>query len=459
MTKCSHCGGGGAKRTCPALNGALCPRCCAQHQRREIQCPEACRFVRQAGGKDGYQTAVPKLLDFAVKHEFHARPAFARLAGAKKALGEWEQPLVLAYIAYGYADANGDRSIDVFLRERRHQLKASEVEALEALRDTAWPSLFEVQKIEVDVGIHFTDLVAGHEIFVSEKAATHYLKKYDVMLGWVVHLGDHFEMTGAGVEVPRGHMDPVLKAVTKEMRRLRQAADLPDRLLLREAVVVAQQALRDAYANWQPPKMVTMDGEDIVFCEALFDVTDIAAVRAKLSAHPDMDEDDDGFIWADRKCRKQLGGGPLHLGSISFERGRMKLETKSRERLERGKALLGEHLAGVARHRVDSIKDLGVAMEEHAGRPEREPVDEIPEEIQAELLGPIMQQHIDSWIDEPLPALKGKTPRQAVKTKAGRDKVIAMLKDQENSMQDQPGAATVDFNRVYRELGLEGERR
>ncbi len=131
MSKCTRCGDGGAKRPCPPLEGTLCPRCCAQHQRREIPCPGGCTFLRHNGGKDGYQTALPKMLDFAMKAEIRVRTAFARLAGPQKVLGEWEQPLVLAYLAYGYADANGDRSIDVFLREHSHTLKAAEVEALE----------------------------------------------------------------------------------------------------------------------------------------------------------------------------------------------------------------------------------------------------------------------------------------------------------------------------------------
>ena len=59
-------------------------------------------------------------------------------------------------------------------------------------------------------------------------------------------------------------------------------------------------------------------------------------------------------------------------------------------------------------------------MEEYASGPQHEPADEIPEEIQARLLGPMMQQHIESRVDMPLPALKGQTPRDAVKTKAGR---------------------------------------
>jgi hypothetical protein len=455
MARCAHCGGGGAKRRCPALEGRVCPRCCAQHQRREIQCPSDCRFLRQASGKDGYQTAVPKLLEFAMESEVRTRPAVARLCGVDKTLGEWEQPLVLAYLAYGYADANGDRSIDVFLRERGHELKAVEIEALEALQQTAWPSLFEVQDIEVDVGIRLTDLVTGDEIFVREKAATHQLKKFDLILGWLVRIGDHVELTGAGAGVPRSDRDIVLEAITKELRRLRKAhPGAAARSLLREAIVAGQMALRLAVENWRPPRIVTMDGEDVVLCESLFDVSDVAAVRAMLAAHPDMDEDGDEFTWVDREGREQLGDGPLILGTVRLEKGRLKLETKSRERIERGKELLSVLLAGIARHRVDAIKDLEVALEEHSREPERDRPEEVPEDVQAQIIGPYMQRHIESWIDEPLPALKGKTPRQAVKTRAGRAKVVSMLKDQENSMQRQPGCELVDFSVVYRELGL-----
>ena len=54
-----------------------------------------------------------------------------------------------------------------------------------------------------------------------------------------------------------------------------------------------------------------------------------------------------------------------------------------------------------------------------------------------------------------MPALNGKTPREAARTKTGRAKVKAMLKDQQNSVQRQPGGARVNFAVVYRELGME----
>ena len=41
-------------------------------------------------------------------------------------------------------------------------------------------------------------------------------------------------------------------------------------------------------------------------------------------------------------------------------------------------------------------------------------------EVQAHLRG-VLARHYEQWVDEQLPALKGKTPREAVRTKAGRE--------------------------------------
>jgi len=48
----------------------------------------------------------------------------------------------------------------------------------------------------------------------------------------------------------------------------------------------------------------------------------------------------------------------------------------------------------------------------------------------------------------------GKTPRQAVRTKAGRMKVIDLLHGQENLTRSSPGGKDYDFTWLYRELGL-----
>jgi hypothetical protein len=49
-------------------------------------------------------------------------------------------------------------------------------------------------------------------------------------------------------------------------------------------------------------------------------------------------------------------------------------------------------------------------------------------EVQTKLRD-ILTQHYEAWIDEKLPILRGKTPREAVRTAAGREKVDALIKD------------------------------
>jgi hypothetical protein len=56
-----------------------------------------------------------------------------------------------------------------------------------------------------------------------------------------------------------------------------------------------------------------------------------------------------------------------------------------------------------------------------------------------------------------LPALGGKTPRQAVKNKLGRQQVSALLEDAERNCESKDGTlgSLENLQRVRRELGLE----
>jgi hypothetical protein len=42
MGACLHCRERKGKRECPALGGRICARCCGQHRRVEIRCPDDC---------------------------------------------------------------------------------------------------------------------------------------------------------------------------------------------------------------------------------------------------------------------------------------------------------------------------------------------------------------------------------------------------------------------------------
>lgn len=441
---------------CPALGNGICTWCCEMHQRAEIECPRSCPSFRDADAADSesLQSATKKLIQHTLRSEAWCRQAVATILEEGQEPGEWEQANLLAYLAYGHADEEGRRMVDHFTGQPGQLLSVEERAALEALKG-AWFSLFETQEVKLDQGIQLLDLVTGAKVFVHERLATRQMARLDLILAWLVRIKDHYELTGAACNVPRPFREQVLRVMKQKLKKARKARPkATDQELLLGIAAPAQRTLREAVTQWRPPTVVNIDGQEMLLCEAIFDVPDPEGVRRKLVTKPSIveDQDEERLLWIDRRRRKQLAPGPLLLGTITITGGRMVLQTKSRERLERGKRVLSRHLGRLARHRIDTIKDLDVALSEPS-RP-RPPQDEIPSEERAELVSAVLMEHMMRWVDMEIPALGGMTPRKAVRTRSGRERVKAMLKDQEHIARSMPGGDRLDFSAVYRELGL-----
>jgi hypothetical protein len=67
----------------------------------------------------------------------------------------------------------------------------------------------------------------------------------------------------------------------------------------------------------------------------------------------------------------------------------------------------------------------------------------------------VTDRHYADWCDEPIPALDGKTPREAVQTAFGRIEVVELLKDYENSNARLPPQQQYDYGWMWDALGLE----
>jgi hypothetical protein len=91
----------------------------------------------------------------------------------------------------------------------------------------------------------------------------------------------------------------------------------------------------------------------------------------------------------------------------------------------------------------------------------REAADEIPPDIARQLMRDHLDKHYRETLDGPIPALGGKSPRQAVRTAAGRDKVIDWLKMLENRSagHGEGPLAEYDFSWMWAELGLQEHRK
>jgi hypothetical protein len=89
-------------------------------------------------------------------------------------------------------------------------------------------------------------------------------------------------------------------------------------------------------------------------------------------------------------------------------------------------------------------------------RPEPSPTDRVPPEIEAQVVGQFYEQHYRRWLDEPVPALGNRTPREAARLKAARPRLVALLQEVENmaARQRLEGRPAYDFGWMWAELGL-----
>ena len=134
----------------------------------------------------------------------------------------------------------------------------------------------------------------------------------------------------------------------------------------------------------------------------------------------------------------------------------MAFETTSRARAERGRAFL-EAIAGAAvRYRATALESVEQAMRRRPSRPARA-AEEVPSEVAAQAAHAFYEQHYRGWVDVRLPALGGKTPREAAASGTGRPRIVALRKDMEShAARDRlAGRPAYDFGWMWGELGLE----
>ena len=63
--------------------------------------------------------------------------------------------------------------------------------------------------------------------------------------------------------------------------------------------------------------------------------------------------------------------------------------------------------------------------------------------------------HYESWLDSSIPALGGKTPKQAARSLLRRGALVSLLKEIENHEARQPAGIRYDVNILRRALGVE----
>ncbi|MFQ5780642.1 MAG: YecA family protein [Nitrospiria bacterium] len=346
--------------------------------------------------------------------------------------------------------------LDLFLVQEGVLLSPGERTYLQKAARTHF-RLYEVEQVEIDKGFRLKGLWTGESLQVMERAATHSFVQWDLMATRLMDLGGNRWVSDGGIyNYPPRAKKPLLKALRAEHKRYQR--NLPgrgDTAFFKRIGILFNQWWLDWVVFPPLPKMITPEGNEMVFTKALFDVQDSTRLVESLERHPDLEGLEPGvYAW-----REEMPEGHRSLGTLTIKENRLILETVSKERAERGRSLLEAVAGSSVRYRVTEYQEPAQAIKAREGK-EIKVKNPIPEEIQAPIIKKFLDDHYRKWLDEELSALSHRTPRHAVTLKTFQPKVIDLLKEMENmeAHAAERGKTPYDFGWLWRELGLEKER-
>ena len=212
------------------------------------------------------------------------------------------------------------------------------------------------------------------------------------------------------------------------------------------------------------PDLANRDGEEIVWTRVLFNVLDEKRLKSainRVSAFVKEEEDDNEWHWHGNEPK----GDQIILGRLELGGNQLLLETNSVERAAKGRELIEKRAGASIRHHITTHENFKAKLREKL-RNRRQDFDEdmpapeeIPREIKEELVLDNYAKYYRKWIDESIPALKGKTPREAAKNTALHPELIELVSGLERfyEISLKRGEPAYDPSWMWKELGLKDQ--
>jgi hypothetical protein len=321
-------------------------------------------------------------------------------------------------------------------------------------------SVFAVQGVDSGRSIDLKDVLTGGRFHVLEQSASRNMRPADLIFARVVTIDGVSVMFGAAPYlVPaRWHTHII------DWRESLFATSLMTVEHLADFDMEIRELYHDIVAellNPAPPQLSNTDGDPlelttmtyelrIAASEAVRKLTPLATVLGEEHIDEiDRDESDEiigaSLTWMKEGNRQHEAWDNTVLGRIRIEGERLVAEVNSARRAGRLKREIAKRLGTGATLLETTVADTEGMLEQGARRRAAGEVLDEPEvpsaEVQA-MLDEEMRRHWAEWLDTPVPALLNKTPREALLTPGGRERLEALLDEFEpRATEGPPGAA------------------
>lgn len=376
---------------------------------------------------------------------------------------EWAIELAVPWSIYHYR-IQEQTVLEWFLAEHGSQITRTERGWLTS-QQAAWLSVWEVIGVEPGEGVTLRDLLSYEERCVRDVSASQTLVLRDALLARVV---DHDGTSLVCGIHPWVHSPADAAEVVRRARgRLRRKRAVPVERLCDEAFgrymigrweeAIEELEWRDAV----PRELHNTDGDPLLLTtdHFAFEPASRAEIERRLAemegataqgAEFDSGEGGSFFTFLSPSNPKYSSMENTVVGHVCVEERTLTLDTNSRERADAMRARVEAACGALLRHRVrEHVDPLSPAAQLTAAALPPPP----PEAGQ--LVLEFKRRHYADWVDHSLPALGGRTPREAVRTAEGRNAVDVLIKEMENLEQRGSDSHAFDFGEIRRQLEFE----
>ncbi len=337
-------------------------------------------------------------------------------------------------------------------------------------------TFFEVEHVDRGKGMRMKDVFQGSSIEVQERSGTEYVEPGDLVFGRAVSVDGVGMIMGLGPTIiPPGRKPEVIRLRAELRKGLSSVTD--------DTLFEWDVEIRDLYFHIEDslhsmPQVCNTDGDPLELHRLIYEVPSVDEAFEKLcdlcvtaGAEELLEEakrDGTGriirieFPWDRLGHKASPGLSNTVLGHIVIDGRRLTAEVNSAQRAKAFRREIDSRLGRGAHFKLDEIQDVKSMLSEPDGRRHGKKHSAEHNELMQhaevrEHLSEMISRHWAGWIDQEIPALGGKTPRESMKSSDGREAVEALLKDAERGRNQDPFMAEANregTRRVRELLGL-----
>lgn len=356
---------------------------------------------------------------------------------------------------------------EAFRRDRRLYREPAKNQ-LVAAQLASTLGVWEVQSVEMGIGLQLRDLLSGEERFVYDVTTSNTVTQWHAVLAYVVDVdGISFFASIHGQLLMLSETADVVRIIKKLARvrtRFPSLAFRSDPDIQFTIVEIWNETIGMRDMAMDDMVMQNTDGHIMAPQTDHYELRGSrASVLKQLCTITGAEESEpegksNVIVVLQHKKPGDTTPGMTLIAKLVLSDKKLTIETNSVERADAIKAAVDAVAGTLLHYRLRKSESLDTLRDQMQHTPPPLPAfgtlpENMPPEVM-EMMKSFLAQHNATWPDIGLPALDGKTPREAAKSPKMKPRLVALHKDMEIHDVKQPEAMRMDIPAIRRELKL-----